>query len=530
MMRLRTLFAVGGSAIVLGAAVLVAQPAFAATASAAFSKTSAWDTGYTGQFRISASGTGSVNGWTVIFDLPAGATLGSFWDALITSSGNRYTAKNREYNGTIPSGSSVTFGFVAAGTGSPTNCTVNGGSCSGGGGGPDTSPPSMPTGLRVTGVTTSSISLGWNASTDNVGVTGYQVRRGTTTVGSPTGTSFTNTGLANNTTYTFQVRARDAAGNFSAWSGSVSGRTGTPPPPPPPPPAAPATAAPYLYLGWGNPPSATSVMSATGIRAYTMAFVLSGGGCSPAWDGMRPLTGGTDQSTIRSIQSAGGQVIPSFGGWQGNKLGPNCGTPDALAGAVMQVVNAYNLSWVDLDIENIDEFENEAIQDRWLNALRIVKTRKAGLRTIVTFGTTTSGPNFWGNRLIQRAKALNANVDVFTIMPFDFGGGGNMVASTTSAVEGLRASLQSTFGWSADTAYRHIGISGMNGLSDQRELTSPSTWTQIRDYASSHHLARLAFWSVNRDRGCPNGGVVSDCSGIDQTQWQFTRITAGFRG
>jgi len=271
-------------------------------------------------------------------------------------------------------------------------------------------------------------------------------------------------------------------------------------------------------------------MSATGIRAYTMAFVLSGGGCSPAWDGMRPLTGGVDQSTIRSIQSAGGQVIPSFGGWQGNKLGPNCGTPDALAGAVMQVVNAYNLSWVDLDIENIDEFENEAIQDRWLNALRIVKTRKAGLRTIVTFGTTTSGPNFWGNRLIQRAKALNANVDVFTIMPFDFGGGANMVASTTSAVEGLRASLQSTFGWSADTAYRHIGISGMNGLSDQRELTSPSTWTQIRDYANSHHLARLAFWSVNRDRGCPNGGVVSDCSGIDQTQWQFTRITAGFRG
>src|SRR6266545_3507435 len=112
MMRLRTLFAVGGSAIVLGAAVLVAQPAFAATASA-----------------------------------------------------GHYTAKNREYNGTVAAGSSVTFGWVASGTGSPTNCRINGGSCSGGGGGgPDTSPPSVPTGLRVTGVTTSSISLAWNAS------------------------------------------------------------------------------------------------------------------------------------------------------------------------------------------------------------------------------------------------------------------------------------------------------------------------------------------------------------------------------
>src|SRR6266545_1609393 len=144
MMRLRTLFAVGGSAIVLGAAVLVAQPAFAATASAAFRKVSAWDTGYTGEYKISVSGGGSITGWTVTFDLPAGTAVGSFWDAIIT--------------------------------GSPTNCRINGGSCSGGGGGgPDTSPPSVPTGLRVTGVTTSSISLAWNASTDNVGVTGYQV-------------------------------------------------------------------------------------------------------------------------------------------------------------------------------------------------------------------------------------------------------------------------------------------------------------------------------------------------------------------
>src|SRR6266545_2613556 len=104
MMRLRTLFAVGGSAIVLGAAVLVAQPAFAATASAAFRKVSAWDTGYTGEYKISVSGGGSITGWTVTFDLPAGTAVGSFWDAIITGSGGHYTAKNREYNGTVAVG------------------------------------------------------------------------------------------------------------------------------------------------------------------------------------------------------------------------------------------------------------------------------------------------------------------------------------------------------------------------------------------------------------------------------------------
>ncbi|WP_163513493.1 chitinase [Fodinicola acaciae] len=294
--------------------------------------------------------------------------------------------------------------------------------------------------------------------------------------------------------------------------------------------AASAMAAPYLYLGWGNPPSATSVMSSTGIRAFTMAFMLSSGGCNPAWDGSRPLTGGTDQSTINAIKNAGGNVEVSFGGWSGNKLGPNCSSASALAGAIQKVINAYGLKYVDMDIENTDEFENNVVQDRILNALKTVKANNPGIKTIVTFGTSTTGPTSPGVRLINQAKALGANIDVFTIMPFDFGGGSDMYGNTVNAANGLRDRLKSAFGWSDATAYAHIGISGMNGLSDQQELTSPQTWTRIRDWANSHHLARLAYWAVNRDRPCPGGGVVSNCSGISQSNWQFTSITAGFTG
>jgi hypothetical protein len=296
------------------------------------------------------------------------------------------------------------------------------------------------------------------------------------------------------------------------------------------PPPGGRMAAPYLYMGWGNPPSATSVMSATGIRQFTMAFMLSSGGCNPAWDGNRPLTGGVDQQTINAIRSAGGDVEISFGGWQGNKLGPNCSSDSALAGAYQQVINAYGLKYIDIDIENTDEFENEAVQDRILNALKIVKQNNPGITTIVTFGTSTTGPTYWGTRLINRAAALGANIDVFTIMPFDFGGGADMYGNTVNAANGLRNALKSAFGWSDATAYAHMGISGMNGLSDQQELTSPDTWTRIRDWANANHIARLSFWSVNRDRGCPGGGVVSNCSGISQSDWQFTSITAGFTG
>ncbi|MFC3454102.1 cellulose binding domain-containing protein [Amycolatopsis speibonae] len=286
--------------------------------------------------------------------------------------------------------------------------------------------------------------------------------------------------------------------------------------------------APYLYMGWGSPPNPQTVMNATGIKWFTLAFVLASNGCNPAWDGSRPLQGGVDANAIAQIKAAGGQIVPSFGGWSGNKLGPNCSTPELLAGAYQKVIDAYGLKAIDIDIENTDEFENATVQDRVLNALKIVKAKNAGIQTILTFGTTTSGPNSWGNRLIDQSKALNAGVDVYTIMPFDFGGGADMYGNTIKAANGLRDKLKSTFGWDDATAYSHLGISGMNGLSDQQELTSLDAWTKITNWSKTNKIARLAFWSANRDRPCPGGGVAENCSGIAQNDWDFTRITAGF--
>jgi hypothetical protein len=296
----------------------------------------------------------------------------------------------------------------------------------------------------------------------------------------------------------------------------------------PPPTTGKMPGAPYLYMGWGNPPSATSVMSATGVKSFTMAFMLSGGGCTPMWDGTRPLTGSVDAQTISAVKGAGGSVQVSFGGWSGNKLGPNCASSSDFAGAVQQVINAVGPAVVDFDIENTDEFENAVIQDRILSGLAIVKQNNPSTKVALTFGTSTTGPTYWGTRLINQSKALGVNIDNYTIMPFDFGGGADMYQSTVNASEGLKNALKNAWGWSDAQAYAHMGISGMNGLSDQQELTSLSTWTQIRDWANSKGLTRLAFWSVNRDRPCPGGGVQSTCSGISQNDWDFSRITAGF--
>lgn len=80
---------------------------------------------------------------------------------------------------------------------------------------PDTTAPTLPTSLVANATSSSNISLTWVASTDNVGVTGYEVRRGGVVIGSPTGTSFNDSGRSASTTYNYEVRALDAAGNVS---------------------------------------------------------------------------------------------------------------------------------------------------------------------------------------------------------------------------------------------------------------------------------------------------------------------------
>jgi hypothetical protein len=504
----------------LSALAIVPVPAAAAPATATFTKVSDWGGGFEGKITVTNGTTTTMNGWTVVFDLPAGYNITASWDSRRTSSGQRHTFLNPAWAPTLAAGASATFGFNGSPgnfTGSILNCTLNDASCSGGPSNPGA--PGVPGTPSVTGTTNSSISLSWGASTGTV--TGYRVYEGSTVRATPTGTSATISGLATCSSHTYSIAAFNSVGE-SVRSGTVSATTtGCPTLPG-------GQGAPYLHLGWGDPPSVATVMSATGVKWFTMAFVLASGGCNPSWDSQRPLTGGVDAQVIAQIRANGGDVVPSFGGWSGNKLGPNCSTPQALAGAYQQVINAYNLKAIDIDIENTDEFESEIVQDRILNALKIIKQNNPGVKTIVTIPTTTTGPNFWGNRLITRAAALQANIDVFTIMPFDFGGGANMFQNTVNATEGLKNALKAAFGWSDAVAYNRSGISGMNGLSDQQELTSVATWTQIRDWAKQRSLGRLAYWSLNRDRPCPGGGVTSNCSGIAQNNWDFTRITAGF--
>jgi uncharacterized repeat protein (TIGR02543 family) len=92
--------------------------------------------------------------------------------------------------------------------------------------GKDTTPPTTPSNLRATNVTSTSVSLSWTASTDDVGVVVYQVYQGATVARTVTSASATITGLTPSVSYTFGVQAFDAAGNASGLGGPLTVTTG----------------------------------------------------------------------------------------------------------------------------------------------------------------------------------------------------------------------------------------------------------------------------------------------------------------
>ena len=99
---------------------------------------------------------------------------------------------------------------------------------------PETQEPSAPANLVATAIGVSQVHLSWTASTDNVRVTGYLVQRqdpGSTSfvhVGTTTGTSYTDTGLAEGSNYSYRVLVGDATGNLKGYSGVASVTTASP--------------------------------------------------------------------------------------------------------------------------------------------------------------------------------------------------------------------------------------------------------------------------------------------------------------
>jgi len=92
----------------------------------------AWNNGLTENITITNSGSSAINGWSLAFALPSGQSITSGWNASYSPTSGQVTARNLNYNATIPANGSITIGFQATHTGNtarPSSFTLNGASC-----------------------------------------------------------------------------------------------------------------------------------------------------------------------------------------------------------------------------------------------------------------------------------------------------------------------------------------------------------------------------------------------------------------
>lgn len=294
-------------------------------------------------------------------------------------------------------------------------------------------------------------------------------------------------------------------------------------------------AAPYVMPLANNPPNLTTVMAASGARAFTLAFIVADNGCTPAWETDAGLDDVASDSQIapiiQAIRAAGGDVVVSFGGYNGTKLGQTCGTPQATAAAEQAIITKYNLHALDFDLEE-PEYENATAINNELGAAQILQANNPGLYESITIPGTTSGTGYFGQQLLNNAKSLGYTPNNYAIMPFD--GGFNGANSQITALQDFHTILMNTFGWNSATAYAHEGISSMNGRTDSAEYFYQADFQSVLNFAESNGLGRFTFWSVNRDRQCNppnnNGSLSGTCSSVPQNDWDFTRIIVQFAG
>ncbi|MET7291959.1 glycoside hydrolase family 18 protein [Streptomyces griseoloalbus] len=288
-----------------------------------------------------------------------------------------------------------------------------------GGGGGDQEPtvPGTPGGLSVSGTTSSSVSLAWNAVS---GATGYTLYRDGTKVTAVTGTSATVTGLAAATSYSFQVAATNAAGE-SPKSTAVTARTkesgsgggGDLPE--------------HAVTGyWQNFNNGAAVQKISDVPAQydiiAVAFADATGTPGAVTfnldsAGLNGYTVDQFKADVRAKQAAGKKVIISVGGEKGTVSVNDSASAANFANSVYAVMQEYGFDGVDIDLEN---GLNATYMTQALRSL----SAKAGPSMILTMAPQTIDMQSTSNAYFR--TALNVK-DILTVVNMQYYNSGSML-------------------------------------------------------------------------------------------------------
>jgi Glycosyl hydrolases family 18 len=285
--------------------------------------------------------------------------------------------------------------------------------------------------------------------------------------------------------------------------------------------------------------AATSQQS--GARYVSLAFLetATAGSCTAYWNGdtSEPIAYSSFGGDISAIQAAGGNVIPSFGGYTADTtdtdIADSCTSVPAIAAVYESLITTYHVARIDLDVEG-NSVTNAAGINRRNEAIAMVEAWAAAHHQPIQFSytlpTNPTGLTASGLAVLQNAVADGARIATVNLLTFDYyiGTEQNMVADTESAAASLFGQLQTLYPAASSRQLWHmIGVTEMPGIDDfgPDETFSQADAVTILHWAQQQGIGFLSFWALQRDNGgCPGTKGAGTCSGIAQPDWYFSHV------
>ena len=288
-----------------------------------------------------------------------------------------------------------------------------------------------------------------------------------------------------------------------------------------------------------------ALSQASGAKYLSLAFLQTAqaGSCTAYWDGntSEPIAPSSFGSDIATIQGAGGNVIPSFGGYSadttGTDIADSCTNVAAIAQVYESVITTYHVPRIDLDIE-ANSLTNTAGVNRRNEAVAQTEAWAAAHRRKIQFSytmpSTTTGMTSSEEAVIQNAIADGATIGVVNLMTFDYyiGTKQEMGVDTKTAATAGHSQLQALYpGKTSAQLWHMIGITEMPGIDDfgADETFTMVNASRVLSWAEHAGISTLSFWALQRDNGgCPGTKGAGTCSGITQPTWWFSHTFEPF--
>lgn len=303
--------------------------------------------------------------------------------------------------------------------------------------------------------------------------------------------------------------------------------------------------APYVDTTLWPPFDFVELAKDEGVKYVSLAFVVADPATSePSWGGYYSVESGYRGDQIDALRELGGEVMVSFGGAAGTPLAGAITDVGDLTQAYRTVVDQYDLTWIDFDVEGSWVADEDSI-DRRSQAIRNLQDHSAAdgkpLEVWFTLPVLPSGLTDDGLYVVESALHHGVDIGGVNIMAMNYGDSpapnpeGQMGDYAIQAAQSLFDQMRVAYAAADvevtdDELWNLVGVTPMIGQNDVlSERFYLEDAEKLLTFANEVGLGFLSAWSANRDAACDTFGQLAwNCSGVPQEPFEFSQILGQF--